>query len=193
MERSPDSARPEPPLAYRRPSQGYLTGPDRGTPVTAGNNNIAVGETAGLLLTSGDENIYLGNQGASTESGTMRLGGANQIRTFIAGIANTPLSGTMVLIDGSGQLGITLSSARYKRDIQALGGRSRGLLKLRPVTFHYRQDPQRLRQGCRTYGCPARGARPVTSSSILGRKGLSWIIWRRLGTEVRRMGRSTGR
>jgi hypothetical protein len=32
----------------------------------------------------------------------------------------------MVLIDSEGQLGVPVSSARYKRDIHALGERSRG-------------------------------------------------------------------
>ena len=52
----------------------------------------------------------------------------------------------MVLISSTGQLGFQASSARYKRDIQVMGARSRGLLKLRPVTFRYKQDPQRERQ-----------------------------------------------
>lgn len=113
---------------------------------STGSNNIALGDRAGLLLTSGDNNIYLGNKGPSTESNTMRLGGTLQTQTFIAGIASTNVSGAIVLIDNSGQLGVSLSSARYKRDIHALGARSRGLLQLRPVTFRYRQDPEGLRQ-----------------------------------------------
>src|SRR5262245_30891250 len=70
----------------------------------------------------------------------MRLGGI-QTRTFIAGIASTPMSCcSTVMIDSSGQLGITLSSARYKQDIETMANRSEGLLKLRPVTFVYKDD-----------------------------------------------------
>ena len=36
---------------------------------------------------------------------------------------------------------MVMSSARYKRDIRDMGGRSGGLLKLRPVTFRYKSDP----------------------------------------------------
>jgi Chaperone of endosialidase len=57
----------------------------------------------------------------------------------------------MVLINARGQLGTVVSSARYKRDIQDMGVNSRGLLKLRPVTFRYKQDPQ----GARQYGLTA--------------------------------------
>jgi Chaperone of endosialidase len=40
----------------------------------------------------------------------------------------------------TGQLGIVTSSARYKRDIEAMASRSEDLLKLRPVTFVYKDD-----------------------------------------------------
>ena len=45
-----------------------------------------------------------------------------------------------------GQLGIVASSARFKRDIQAMGEASQSLLQLGPVTFRYKQDPQATRQ-----------------------------------------------
>jgi hypothetical protein len=69
----------------------------------------------------------------------MRLG-QTQTRTFIAGIATSPLTGSPVVITPSGRLGIVASSARYKRDIRAMGERSKGLYQLRPVTFRYKQD-----------------------------------------------------
>ena len=77
----------------------------------------------------------------------MRLGSV-QTQTFIAGVTTTAVTGAPVLIDANGQLGIPLSSARYKRDIETMGARSEGVLKLRPVTFVYTQD----RQGVRQYG-----------------------------------------
>ena len=104
-----------------------------------GSNNIAIGSSAGASLTSGDKNIYVGNKGKSTESNTIRVGQA-QTRTFIAGVSGTPVSGSTVLVNSKGQLGILASSARYKRDVQAMGERSDGLLDLRPVTFRYKSD-----------------------------------------------------
>src|SRR4030095_12854937 len=44
-----------------------------------------------------------------------------------------------VLIDGNGQLGTINSSRRFKEDIRDMGGASTGLLKLRPVTFRYKE------------------------------------------------------
>jgi hypothetical protein len=112
---------------------------------TTGSNNIALGFGAGFNLISGSDNIYLGAASPATESKTMRLG-EGQTSTFVAGIASTPLRGSQVVVTNSGQLGILASSARYKRDIQAMGARSRGLFQLRPVTFRYKQDPQGIRQ-----------------------------------------------
>jgi hypothetical protein len=110
---------------------------------TIGTNNIAIGASAGSNLSSGNHNIYLGHPGASSESNTMRLGAdGTHTRTFIAGIAGTPLPGSTVVIDAAGQLGILPSSARYKHDIHDMGERSRALFQLRPVTFRYTQDSQ---------------------------------------------------
>ena len=114
---------------------------------STGSHNLAVGTEAGSNLTDGDNNIYLGHKGRATESLTMRLG-KQQTRTFIAGIVNTPLDGSMVLINDKGQLGTPVSSARYKRDVQDMRDRSQGLRKLRPVTFRYKQDSH----GQRHYG-----------------------------------------
>src|SRR5262245_17441787 len=117
---------------------------------STGSGNLALGANAGSKLTSGDKNIYLGSPGAVTESNTMRLGQtAAQSRTFIAGIYNAALSrGTpkAVYINSSGQVGLLASSARYKRDVEAMGAHSEGLHHLRPVIFRYKQDTQRQRQ-----------------------------------------------
>ena len=51
-----------------------------------------------------------------------------------------------MLITSQGQLGIQASSLRYKHDIEPMGARSHALLKLRPVTFRYKQDAQDERQ-----------------------------------------------
>jgi hypothetical protein len=106
-----------------------------------GTNNIAIGYSAGSGLTTGSNNIYLGNVGTATESNTMHLGGS-QTQTFIAGISGVPVSGSVVLISNTGQVGIQASSLRYKYDIAPMGARSHALLQLRPVTFRYKQDAQ---------------------------------------------------
>jgi len=112
---------------------------------TTGTNNIGIGFMAGLHLT-GNNNIDVGNRGAKGESDTIRIG-TGQTRTFIAGITGVPISASeVVVVDASGQLGVSTSSARYKHDIRNMGVASSGVLKLRPVTFRYNQDPSNTLQ-----------------------------------------------
>jgi Chaperone of endosialidase len=91
-------------------------------------------------------NIDIGYSYGGGESDTIRIG-STQTETFVAGIAGTSVTGgDAVVVSSAGQLGIVTSSARYKHDIHDMGPASDGLLKLRPVTFRYNDDPQATRQ-----------------------------------------------
>jgi hypothetical protein len=113
---------------------------------TTGSFNTAIGFVAGLAIT-GDYNIDIGSgqQGSVGESNTIRIGNPNIFpmlqRTFIAGIYGvlTGGPGTAVFVDANGQLGTVSSSRRFKDDIQDMGDASSDLMKLRPVTFRYKQ------------------------------------------------------
>jgi hypothetical protein len=113
---------------------------------TTGNNNIAVGFEAGENLTTGSNNIDIGNEGLAGESNTIRIGTqGTQTATYIAGINGpSPFYGLPVVVNPeTGRLAVFgFSSARYKRDIRDMGAASDGLLKLRPVSFRYKQDPE---------------------------------------------------
>ncbi len=110
---------------------------------TAGNYNIAIGYSAGSSLTTGDHNIDIDNVGIPGEAGITRIGTQGvQSHVVIAGINNTQFSsGSPVLVNAFGRLGIQVSSARFKRDIRDMGRASDKLMKLRPVTFRYKEDP----------------------------------------------------
>src|SRR5262249_48914637 len=112
---------------------------------STGSRNTAIGFNAGFHLSSRDNKVYVNKTRVASESNTMRLG-SGQTRAFISGITGVPISGSQVLINSNGQLGILMSSARYKRDIQNMRDTSQGLYQLRPVTFRYKQDPQGQRQ-----------------------------------------------
>jgi hypothetical protein len=111
---------------------------------TKGNNNIALGVHAGFNISTGSNNIHIGNVGAGNESGTVRIGDNNQTRTFIAGINGVNQgSPTVVFINTlTGQLGTTppTSSRRYKKEIKPMNQASEAILALKPVTFHYKSD-----------------------------------------------------
>ncbi len=111
---------------------------------TTGSSNIAVGYDAGSNLTTGNNNIDIGHPGLTGDDSTIRIGTqGTQTQTFIAGIYGvTPPSGTGIVmyVDSTGQIGTTTSSRRFKDDIADMAGASRGLMQLRPVTFHYKSD-----------------------------------------------------
>jgi hypothetical protein len=118
--------------------------------VTTGNLNIAIGSSAGQNLAAGSFNIDIGNLPVADESHTMRLGDASQHQTFIAGIyAVTSSSGAPVFVNSNGQLGTSVSSLRFKEEVEEMGEASAGLMRLRPVTFRYKpayDDGSRLLQ-----------------------------------------------
>ncbi len=114
---------------------------------TTGQNNIGVGVNGGYNLSTGNNNIDVGNAGIAAESNTIRLGTqGTQTATYIAGITGTALTGGDVVVNGSGRLGVVVSSSRYKRDIKDMGDSTDGLIKLRPVTFIYKGDQQSVKQ-----------------------------------------------
>jgi len=101
-----------------------------------------LGSFAGASLTTGSNNIDIGNSGDVAESATIRIGDI-QTRTFIAGIRGVT-TGTAdaipVVIDSHGQLGTASSSRRFKKEIKPMEQASEAILALKPVTFHYKSD-----------------------------------------------------
>ncbi len=108
-------------------------------------NNTALGYQAGKNLTTGNDNIDVGNPGVAGESGAIRIGSSDQTRTFIAGIHGAVLTGGgAVIVNNLGQMGRAASSERFKEEIKPMGKESETILGLRPVTFRYKKeiDPQ---------------------------------------------------
>jgi hypothetical protein len=113
-----------------------------------GANNIAIGYNAGLKVSTSN-NIHIGTEGASADSGVIRIGGnttlgdpATQTAFFAAGIRGITTgnnNAAPVMIDSNGQLGTISSSRRFKEDIEDMGEASRDLMRLRPVTFRYKK------------------------------------------------------
>jgi hypothetical protein len=115
---------------------------------TTGSNNIAVGYNAAANVSGGNSNnIHIGSVGASADNGVIRIGGntalgdpATQTAFYASGIGNATVSGVPVLVNTStGQLGVATSSRRFKEDIHDMADASDGLMRLRPVTFRYKQ------------------------------------------------------
>lgn len=122
-------------------SYSVAVGADAGSGLTSGSRNIFMGRLAGQYLTSGDDNIYIGNGGNSSEDGQIRIGNStDHTDAFIAGIDGNVVTGTAVLVTSSGELGVAASSIRFKEAVRDMGEASRALMKMRPVTFRYREE-----------------------------------------------------
>jgi len=108
---------------------------------TTGNDNIAVGNFAGSNLTTGDNNIDIGNQGVAVEANTIRIGTqGTQTRTFVAGISGAGVMGVAVKVNAAGQLGVGVSSERFKEEIKPMDKASETIFALKPVSFRYKKD-----------------------------------------------------
>ena len=79
---------------------------------TLGHDNIALGHSAGQLLSSGSDNVYIGNQGQATESNTIRIGNStDHSAAYLAGVRGVSVSsGEYVVVDANGQLGSTAAA-----------------------------------------------------------------------------------
>lgn len=109
-----------------------------------GELNIAFGTSSGGDYTGSESsNIVLNHTGVTGDNNTLRIGtgtgssNSQLNKAFIAGIQGITVTGTAVLISSSDQLGIAVSSARFKSNIHDMGDGSEALYNLRPVTFNW--------------------------------------------------------
>jgi Chaperone of endosialidase len=116
---------------------------------STGASNTALGFLAGFAVGGGGNNIHIGNFGLNTDTTTIRIGGQGiQTATFIAGISGALIAGAPVLVSANGQLGVAVSSQRFKDEIKPMDKASEAILALKPVTFRYKKelDPDRIPQ-----------------------------------------------
>src|SRR5204863_2836755 len=114
-----------------------------------GSSNIALGRSAGFNLSTGDNNIDIGNEGVAAEANTIRIGTqGTQTATFIAGVSGAGVMGVAVKVNAAGQLGTAPSSARFKENIKPMDKASEAIHALKPVTFRYKHevDPEGIPQ-----------------------------------------------
>ena len=132
----------------------------------SGSGNIALGYFAGFSLTTGNNNIDIGNQGVALEADTIRIGDeGTQTATFIAGIYGVNEGGTplAVYVNSNGQLGTVSSSRRFKKEIKPMDSASEAILTLKPVTFQYKSDTK----GTPQFGLIAEEVAQVNSDLVV--------------------------
>src|SRR5205814_2591240 len=106
------------------------------------NSNIALGDSAGTNLTTGSNNIDIGNKGKAGESQYIRIGTkGTHTHTLVAGISGATVAGGVgVIIDTNGHLGTVVSSERFKDKVKPMDKASEVILALKPVTFRYKKE-----------------------------------------------------
>lgn len=126
-----------------------------GGAITTGTGSVAIGALSGSAWTGTESyNVYLGSvvTAGAGESNTLRIGDATgtspyQLNAaYIAGINGITVTGTAVLVSATDQLGIAVSSRRFKDNINDMGALSEGIYKLRPVSFNYNVGEDRSLQ-----------------------------------------------
>ena len=113
-----------------------------------GDYNVALGDSAGEVLSTGNNNIDIGYNvvGAKGESNTIRIGNTDITATYVSGITGqTVVGGAAVFVDSNGKLGTMTASTRFTDEIKPMDKASEAILTLKPVTFRYTQeiDPKR--------------------------------------------------
>ena len=115
-----------------------------------GSYNSALGYEAGVAYSGSESNnITIGANvpGLTGESNVTRIGNTSTDNVFITGINGVTVTGSAVLCSTSGELGTVVSSERYKENINDMGSASNDLMKLRPVTFNYKNHDGRQAYG----------------------------------------------
>jgi hypothetical protein len=127
---------------------GHFTGSNG---LSTGTNNIFVGDRSGFSYTTSESsNILVGSEGTIADNNTVRIGNqgsgtGQQNLCFIAGITGASVTGAPVIVSATGQLGVTVSSKRYKENIDCIPP-DVSILGLRPATFNYIKDENKSLQ-----------------------------------------------
>jgi uncharacterized coiled-coil protein SlyX len=100
---------------------------------STGSFNTALGLNAGVNVTTASNVISIGHGGGNVDNSCF----IGNIREALVAPDAAP-----VLVDSAGKLGTTNgSSRRFKKEIQPMDSVSEAILGLKPVTFHYKNDP----------------------------------------------------
>jgi len=97
-----------------------------------GSDNVALGFNAGLNLTIGSGNVYIGY-------GVLGVAGESNA-TRIKNIYSSVASGRAVYVNADNKIGTLVSSRRFKEQIKPMDEASEAILALKPVSFHYKKE-----------------------------------------------------
>lgn len=142
--------------SYNTAVGAFTMNPTAGSLTVTSAYNVCIGDSAGQnFTTSESSNIIIGTTGsdiASTgDNNTTIIGGGTgtgngqQNKCFISGIRGITTANAdaiAVLVDSANQLGTVSSARKFKEDIQDMDSASSFIYKLRPRTFHFKDNPK---------------------------------------------------
>jgi hypothetical protein len=100
---------------------------------TTGNDNTALGFQAGILATTGSNNVYIG-------SGMSGVAGESNACYIASIFGQTSTNGVPVFVNSNNKLGTATSSKRFKEEIKPMDNTSEVLFSLKPVSFRYKKE-----------------------------------------------------
>jgi len=110
-----------------------------------GTSGIAIGYSA--LVQSGNA-IAIGASASANYSGSIIIGNGMtdgpiaSVGTVIGGIQGAAVTGAAVLVSSDNQLGVTVSSRKFKDNIRDMDNYSSAILSLRPTIFNYKSSTE---------------------------------------------------
>jgi hypothetical protein len=161
--------------------------------LTSGERNVGVGWRSGDGLTTGSGNTFIGDRAGTNEGpdvdnviclgtrgDTQGPGQTTPDRCYIGNIVGVSTGGPSpsvnVIIDQDGQLGTVASSRRFKKDIKPMEQASEDILKLKPVTFHYKNRDVKNDQ-TPEFGLIAEDVEQVNRDLVVyGKDGKLWSV-----------------
>jgi hypothetical protein len=115
-----------------------------------GANNVLIGSGAGSNYTANESsNICIRSVGVAGENLAIHIGdqsGSTATSCFIGGISGVAVVGPSVQVNAQGKLGVNVSSIRFKEHVKDMSSTSEAIYKLRPVTFIYKHDEDKVKQ-----------------------------------------------
>jgi hypothetical protein len=102
-----------------------------------GDNNVALGASAGTNVLTASNTISIGSQGADVDDSC-----------YIGHIWQQTGGSQAVYVNASGKLGLQVSSRRFKDEIKPIEQASEVIYHLKPVSFRYKREIEPARPLC---------------------------------------------
>jgi hypothetical protein len=128
-------------LRFATGDANTVVGASAGLALVGGTQNVLLGAVCNVDAAGGSNEIVIGYAVTATASNQIRIGNSSHTTCFLQGVSGVNVTGVDAQIGSNGQLGVVVSSQRYKEDIQPVQTEvSDKIMDLHPVSFFYKTD-----------------------------------------------------